>query len=627
MQFVSDRDVVLRSASINAIQSIYDALDDAQFEALMNKVRDSDRSIIENKVQRSSHKQGSPVVHQEPIDITHTPAAAPMMSEPPEETTFPAYQEPHTYDDEHRSSLYQYQTVEKTPEQVANVARVSVQTPAPAYSHAQLPQSDVVTPVPAALRESPNAEHYERDEVEVTPNYDEEEFVQRWEHCVELLYTSDLSVSVEATKQMCSDIMVITSKENPRPSKRVLAVMANSADRFFLGICAQLELIFVDAEQQLAMGGEAPGSRGCKFALNALLQGLSIEEVAKSVPQATLRTAISLLLCSLVDDNGLLTFDQGTTLVRAVNVLIAKMLDSVDKNYAFAALLHLLRSPPKTLRPDIVPKFNDLVVKCLIKLTKGLDNGAATIDLSFLLMCLHDYFMYLGVEEIRKRSAAEDKPLRMVKTILHQVCKLAGYSIYQYTAGIPGRHSQPQPIIFRYIDINLKMLKEMNQLPAESEIVSGPPVKLETAPFKITATPEPSAEEEAKMRLKDILSRVTSKDAYMKDAAMRELLDVKKRHPAMLDRYLRGTQDKFRAYIEESLQTLESSPPVPSQGMYTRNTSLSYAREKLGSIYGTPKEQSGVSRKPSADGGTSVDLLAERMARLKQNKMYSNHYS
>ena len=41
-----------------------------------------------------------------------------------------------------------------------------------------------------------------------------------------------------------------------------------------------------------------------------------------------------------------------------------------------------------------------------------------------LLMSVHDYFMGLGVDEIRRRGAEDDKPLRMVKTILHELCKL-----------------------------------------------------------------------------------------------------------------------------------------------------------------------------------------------------------
>ena len=46
------------------------------------------------------------------------------------------------------------------------------------------------------------------------------------------------------------------------------------------------------------------------------------------------------------------------------------------------------------------------------------------VDLGALLLSVHDFFLFLGVDEIRRRSSSDDKPLRMVKTILHELCKL-----------------------------------------------------------------------------------------------------------------------------------------------------------------------------------------------------------
>lgn len=150
-----------------------------------------------------------------------------------------------------------------------------------------------------------------------------------------------------------------------------------------------------------------------------------------------------------------------------------------NRTYTFAALLQLLRDPPADVQPELLPKFYDLVggrgcacaaagvgvvvggreggrrnrfwlaacscvppppaspgpptptptpspqvVKCLIKLTKGLQAAPGACDLAALLFCLHDFFLFLGVDEIRQRSSADDKPLRMVKTILHELCKM-----------------------------------------------------------------------------------------------------------------------------------------------------------------------------------------------------------
>lgn len=65
-------------------------------------------------------------------------------------------------------------------------------------------------------------------------------------------------------------------------------------------------------------------------------------------------------------------------------------------------------------------------MKCRMRRRKlDLNSGnMQELDLDMLLMSIHDYFMGLGVDEIRRRGAADDKPLRMVKTVLHELCKL-----------------------------------------------------------------------------------------------------------------------------------------------------------------------------------------------------------
>ena len=40
-----------------------------------------------------------------------------------------------------------------------------------------------------------------------------------------------------------------------------------------------------------------------------------------------------------------------------------------------------------------------------------------------LLMSVHAFLDRLGVDEVRQRGAQDDKPLRMVKTLLHELCK------------------------------------------------------------------------------------------------------------------------------------------------------------------------------------------------------------
>jgi cytoskeleton-associated protein 5 len=638
-QLVTERDPALRSAAMGALESIRESVDEAMFTDMLMKAKDGDRQAVEGKLKPSKAKGAA--VGAIPIDATTETG---VLREDP-------YRSRQSYLESHQKSYPEPMHVdpvhvEPMPVQAAGAHADGVQRTLdlssglpgprePPYSSSGLatPVSHSVgasnqaaatstagvhTPVPVQLKSTPSKSIDVEGSTIPIPQlkYDERELEQRWERNIELMYSANLTQAVDATKHVCSDIMMVTAKDGPPPSNRVKAVLSNTADKFVLAVCAQLEVIFADAVRQVAEGGEnfvPPSSRGCKFALNALLQGLGVEDLAMGIPQGTLRTAISLLLCSLVDEHGLLCFEQGPTLVRAVNVLIAKMLDAANKNYAFAALLHLLRSPPsKSLGQDAVPKFNDLVVKCLIKLTKGLDSTDVNIDISFILLCLHDYFMFLGVEEIRRRSAAEDKPLRMVKTILHQICKLVGYNVYQYTSSIPGRHAQPQPIIFRYIDINLKMLKEMNQLPTDDGAggvggVGGAGPVFGAVAATGTAHHAGSYhndDEEVRVKLKDVLSRVTSKDPSVKDVSMRELLDLKRKHPQMVERYLNATQDRFRKYIEDGLLEMAGGGhEAPSGG------SVAASDVRLGGG-GAPSS--------SSSSIPSFDNLAERLDRLRQ---------
>ena len=53
-----------------------------------------------------------------------------------------------------------------------------------------------------------------------------------------------------------------------------------------------------------------------------------------------------------------------------------------------------------------------------------LPNRLQDLDIAQLLMVIHHYFMSLGVDEIRRRGAQDEKSLRMVKSILHEITKL-----------------------------------------------------------------------------------------------------------------------------------------------------------------------------------------------------------
>lgn len=54
------------------------------------------------------------------------------------------------------------------------------------------------------------------------------------------------------------------------------------------------------------------------------------------------------------------------------------------------------------------------------------------------------------------RAGADDKPLRMVKTVLHELVKLRGAAIKGHLSMVP-IDAKPQPIILAYIELNLEV--------------------------------------------------------------------------------------------------------------------------------------------------------------------------
>ncbi|XP_044479416.1 protein MOR1-like [Mangifera indica] len=76
---------------------------------------------------------------------------------------------------------------------------------------------------------------------------------------------------------------------------------------------------------------------------------------------------------------GFLIWMDGSQLLKALNVLVLNILDNADRTSSFVVLINLLRTLDPSRWPSAATnesfaaryqRFSDLVVKCLIKLTK-----------------------------------------------------------------------------------------------------------------------------------------------------------------------------------------------------------------------------------------------------------------
>ena len=90
---------------------------------------------------------------------------------------------------------------------------------------------------------------------------------------------------------------------------------------------------------------------------------------------ASTKLLIAELLLQLTNHDTIAGIPAGSELLRVLNVLMCKVLDNSNKNHLFAALLRVMNEVPDSVASQgtkVHQLFLELVVKCLIKLTKPL---------------------------------------------------------------------------------------------------------------------------------------------------------------------------------------------------------------------------------------------------------------
>ncbi|GER36495.1 microtubule organiziation 1 family protein [Striga asiatica] len=391
-----------------------------------------------------------------------------------------------------------------------------------------------------------------------------------WNEALDIIQHGSPEQSVEGMKVVCHELAQATAD----PDGNRLDDVLKDADKL---VAKTFDFCLTGAS-----------SRSCKYVLNTLMQIFQNKRLAHAVKERTLDILITELLLWLLDER-VPQMDDGSQLLRALNVLMLKILDNADRTSSFVVLINLLRPldpsrwpAPATNESLIVrnQKFSDLVVKCLIKLTKVLQNTIYDVDLDRILQSIHIYLQELGMDEIRKRAGADDKPLRMVKTVLHELVKLRGTAIKGHLSMVP-IDMQPQPIILAYIDLNLQTLAAARML------TPSVPVGQTHWNDSIANNPAPaahSADSQLKQELAAIFKKIGDKQTC--SIGLYELYRITQLYPQVdIFAQLQNASEAFRTYIRDGLAQMErnaaagrthASVPLPTPPPAALNLSPRY---------------------------------------------------
>ncbi|XP_038725142.1 protein MOR1-like isoform X2 [Tripterygium wilfordii] len=373
-----------------------------------------------------------------------------------------------------------------------------------------------------------------------------------WNEALDIISFGSPEQSVEGMKVVCHELAQATSD----PEGSAMAELARDADRLVSCLADKVSKTF-----DFSLTGAS--SRSCKYVLNTLMQTFQNKRLAHAVKEHTVDSLITELLLWLLDER-VPHMDDGSQLLKALNVLMLKILDNADRTSSFAVLINLLRPldpsrwPSPASNETLVArnqKFSDLVVKCLIKLTKVLQSTIYDVDLDRILQSIHVYLQELGMEEIRRRAGADDKPLRMVKTVLHELVKLHGAAIKGHLSMVP-IDMKPQPIILAYIDLNLETLAAARMLTSSGPV--GQTHWGDSAAANNPATTTHSAESQLKQELAAIFKKIGDKQTCT--IGLYELYRITQLYPKVdIFSQLQNASEAFRTYIRDGLAQMEKN--------------------------------------------------------------------
>ncbi|XP_073114484.1 protein MOR1 isoform X2 [Elaeis guineensis] len=372
-----------------------------------------------------------------------------------------------------------------------------------------------------------------------------------WHEALDIIAFGSPEQSVEGMKVICHELTQFTSD----PESSIIEDLVKEADRLVSSLASMVPKTF-----NFSLSGAS--SRSCKYVLNTLMQTFQIKKLAHAVKESTLDNLITELLLWLLDERVPL-MDDGSQLLKALNVLMLKILDNAERTSSFVVLINLLRPLDPSRWPFPAPseafvtrnqKFSDLVVKCLIKLTKVLQSTMYDVDLDHILHSIHVYLQELGMEEIRRRAGADDKPLRMVKTVLHELVKLRGTGIKGHLSMVP-IDMEPQPIILAYIDLNLQTLAAARMLTP-----SGPMGQTHWGDSGSNSPNHPthSADAQLKQELAAVFKKIGDKQTCT--IGLYELYRITQLYPKVdIFAQLQNASEAFRTYIRDGLAQMEKN--------------------------------------------------------------------
>uniref|UniRef100_A0A1I8NBI3 TOG domain-containing protein n=1 Tax=Musca domestica TaxID=7370 RepID=A0A1I8NBI3_MUSDO len=257
--------------------------------------------------------------------------------------------------------------------------------------------------------------------------------------------------------------------------------------------------------------------------------------LGKTLSVACIKNLMSVLL-HLLADQKLNTGDDGQY-NKVINGICVKVLDKSNFTNMNCALIRLLR---ETCPEAGLPKFTDLLMKCIWRNVKTLPERSNELNYDAVMLEVHEFMLALPSSWWQTRPS--DTPLRTVKTIIHNMAKVKGNAILQHLNQIP-THSE----LHAYLIKILKNLQKEGNLPSSS-------------PQRSVSSKDMLAKQRISNQAHETMSQIFKliSDKDTKQLGLNKLYEFKMKNPEIdVSTFLKGASPSFQKYIEEGLAEIQ----------------------------------------------------------------------
>lgn len=355
--------------------------------------------------------------------------------------------------------------------------------------------------------------------------------------------SADVQLAWEANVQM--EQLIVSDKAN---------VLIGKEDSLIKSCCIQLKLLHANFDQ----GNIHNLGKGYRTLLLLIIEFFDQKVLCSNVSEDSLVELGENLLTMLVSGR-VENLEEGHIYIRILNTLMLRIIEFANHTNVTCAFLQILHTFCGS--NSLPPRYGELTLKCLWRLVKFLPDWEADLDITMVLMKIHNFLKDFPPSTWKKRDS--DTPIRTVKTILHTITKMVGgEKILQYANHIDNLEDSE---LLPYLH---KLSKKIKTDETKKTLNKRTPHKLS----KITHE-----------QLSEIFKKIGAREQTKEGLEL--LYDFREQHPeADIEPFLKKSSQFFQDYIEKNLRLIhaERKKGFDDRGSNFKSLSTTTSMSSLG---------------------------------------------